>query len=268
MVTGLGMMVSMVNAYISKIGLRTIHTIQGAGSFLLFLRETGRQMITPPYRFVQILRQMEFIGNQSLSVIGLSAFFVGAVFSLQIGVLFKLFRAEGLMGAVTGKALARELAPMLTGFLLSGRAGSAITAEIATMKVSEQVDAMEAMAVEPIHYLVVPRLIAMTFMAPILSFLFVFIGELGSYVVAVMMFDVDQAVYFGKITTFVRMEDIWSGGQKALAFGAIVSLVACRYGLTATGGAKGVGKSTTNSVVMTLLILLICDFIMTYFQMS
>jgi phospholipid/cholesterol/gamma-HCH transport system permease protein len=253
---------------ITWFGGQVIGGITELGKFVYYLGQIAREMVKPPFRYRQILQQMEFVGNQSLSIIALSAFFVGAVFSLQIGVLFKLFKAEGLMGAVTGKALARELAPMLTGFLLSGRAGSAITAEIATMKVNEQVDAMEAMAVDPIHYLVVPRVIAMIFMAPILSGLFVFLGEFGAYTAAVLLFDVDQGAFFTKIGAMVKIRDLWAGLQKAFLFGIVVGVTSCRFGLAASGGAKGVGRATTNSVVITLLLLLVVDFVVTYFQIS
>lgn len=236
--------------------------------FFSYLIETLRQMATPPFRFRQLIQQMEFVGNQSLGIVALSAFFVGAVFALQIGLVFKLFRAEGIMGAATGKALARELAPMLTGFLLAGRAGAAMTSEIATMKVSEQIDAMEAMAVEPIHYLVVPRVLATTFMAPLLSGIFVLVGEFGAFAVGIALFDVDQGAFLKKIMEIVKAEDIWSGLQKALFFGMVIGLMACYYGLRAKGGAKGVGMATTNSVVMTLLMLLIVDFIVTFLQVN
>jgi len=158
------------------------------------------------------------------------------------------------------------LAPMLTGFLLAGRAGAAMTAEISTMKVNEQIDAMEAMGVEPVNYIVVPRLIAMVIMAPILSGIFVFIGVFGAYVVGVALFHVDVAAFFSKIIEIVSTGDIWSGMQKAVVFGALIALIACRYGLRASGGAKGVGRATTNSVVITLLVLLAFDFAITYLQ--
>ncbi len=253
---------------VSSVGKSVLSGVGSFGGAVLYVVEIVKQMFKRPFRYQTILQQMEFVGNQSLSIIALSAFFVGLVFSLQIGALFKLFRAEGIMGAVTGKALSRELAPMITGFLLAGRAGAAITAEIATMKVNEQVDAMEAMAVEPIHYLVVPRVIACILMAPLLSGLFLFIGEYGAYACAVILFDVDQGAFFTKISAMVKIKDIWSGLQKAVVFGGVVGCVSCRYGLTASGGAKGVGRATTNSVVMTLLILLCFDFVITYFQIN
>lgn len=249
-------------------GRRMIASFTDVGGFTLYVRETIVQSFKRPFRAKLIIQHMEFIGNQSLNIIALSAFFVGAVFALQIGIVFKIFRAEGIMGAATGKALARELAPMLTGFLLAGRAGSAMTAEIATMKVNEQVDAMEAMAVEPIHYLVVPRLIATMIMAPLLSGIFVMVGIVGAFVVGVVIFDVDQGAFFNKIEHVVKAKDVMGGFFKAFVFGIVIAIMACRYGLKASGGAKGVGKATTNSVVMTLLMVLVVDFLITYFQVN
>jgi len=251
---------------IGGIGRNITYAISEIGSYINFVRYTIREAFRPPIRINLIFQHMEFIGNQSLNIIMMSGFFVGAVFGLQIGIVFKIFKAEGIMGAATGKALARELAPMMTGFLLAGRAGSAMTAEIATMKVNEQVDAMEAMGVDPIHYLVVPRLIASVLIVPILSGVFVFVGVLGAYAVGVLLFDVDQGAFFDKINNVVEPKDVWSGLQKALIFAVIIATLACKFGLKAGGGAKGVGMATTNSVVVTFLTLLAFDFFITFIQ--
>ncbi|MGE0174308.1 MAG: MlaE family ABC transporter permease [Oligoflexales bacterium] len=247
-------------------GDRIIKIVRDFGAFLMYGKETFVLVFKPPFRTRLVLHQMEFIGNESLFIIMISGFFLGAVFSLQIGSIFAIFGAQGMVGAASGKALSRELSPLVTGFLLAGRGGAAITAELATMKVTEQIDAMEAMAVDPIHYLVVPRVIATICMMPLLVGVFNFTGQIGSLVVSFFMFDVDQGVYFDKLIRIVEIGDIWRGMQKALVFGAIISLLSCRAGLTASGGAKGVGMATTNSVVMTLLVLLAVDFIITYFQ--
>ncbi len=250
------------------IGRRMIAAKDQLAKFGGFLRATGHQLVAGPFRTNLVFQQMEFIGNESLTIIMISGFFIGAVFSLQIGSIFAIFGAQGMMGAATGKALARELSPLIVGFLLAGRGGAAITAEIATMKVNEQVDAMESMAVDPISYLVCPRLIAGVTMMPLLTGIFTFTGMIGSLAVGVVIFNVDQGVFFDKLIRIVGIKDIWSGMQKALVFGAIISLVACRYGLVASGGAKGVGRATTNSVVTTLLVLLAVDFVITYFQIA
>ena len=253
---------------IETTGLLTIKLFGSVGHFLLLFRNVLILSLTPPFRRRLILQQMEFIGNQSFKIIIISGFFIGAVFSLQIGTIFTIFGAEGLIGAVNAKALSRELSPLMTGFLISGRAGAAITAEIATMKVNEQIDAMEAMAVNPISYLVVPRFVASTVMIPILVGIFNFAGQLGAIIVGIFIFDVDLAVFFEKFKNMVDLSDILRGLEKALIFGIIIALLACQFGLKASGGAKGVGEATTNCVVTTLLTLLAVDFFITYIQIT
>jgi phospholipid/cholesterol/gamma-HCH transport system permease protein len=248
------------------VGNSFINGMSHIGGFVLYAKEAAKLAVRRPFRYRLIFQQMEFIGNESLMIIMISGFFIGAVFSLQIGSIFAIFGAQGMIGAATGKSLTRELSPLVTGFLVTGRGGAAITAELATMKVNEQVDAMEAMAVDPVHYLVVPRLIASILMFPFLVAVFNFTGQLGSLAVSALMFNVDQGVYFDKLVRIVELDDIWSGMQKAFAFATIIALLACYYGLNARGGAKGVGLATTNSVVVTLLVILGVDFIITYFQ--
>ncbi|MCX6125716.1 MAG: ABC transporter permease, partial [Proteobacteria bacterium] len=227
----------------------------------------AKQAIKPPYRWEIVFQQLEFVGNQSVNIILLTGFFTGAVFGLQIGGIFQIFRAESIMGAATAKALTREMAPLMTAFLLTGRAGSAMTAEIATMKVNEQVDAMEAMAVDPIHYLVVPRIVSTMIMIPLLCAMFMFVGLIGSFTTGVMLFDVDVGIFMDRIKWLVEPSDIFKGLQKALIFSVIIATISCRYGLSASGGAKGVGQATTNSVVTSLLVVLLCDVVITYVQL-
>jgi phospholipid/cholesterol/gamma-HCH transport system permease protein len=155
----------------------------------------------------------------------------------------------------------------MTAFLLTGRAGSAMTAEIATMKVNEQVDAMEAMAVDPVNYLVVPRVLAAMFIMPLLCGIFIFIGTIGAFVTGVAVFDVDVGIFIDRIKWMVTPRDIFNGLEKAFVFSIIIAAMACRYGLKASGGAKGVGRATTMSVVMTLLVVLLCDVFITYVQL-
>ena len=253
-------------ASVEWVGNLMTRSVSQIGSFFIFLGETIKEMMRGPLRSRLIFQQMEFIGNESLVIILASGFFMGAVFSLQIGSIFRIFGAEGMMGAANGKALTRELSPLVTAFLLAGRGGAAITAEISTMKVNEQVDAMEAMGVSPVSYLVVPRFIAALCMMPLLVGVFNFTGEIGSLTIGVFLFDVDQGVFFAKLIDIVSMKDIWSGMEKAFVFGGIIALLSCRFGLTAKGGAKGVGLATTNSVVSMLLVILGVDFFITYMQ--
>ncbi len=250
----------------SVLGLRIIKGVSRFGAFLLFCWETVKHVFRRPYRFELIAQQIEFIGAQSLNIVIMTGFFTGAVFGLQLGGIFKIFSSEAMLGGATGKALTRELAPLMVAFLTAGRSGSAMTAEISTMNVTEQVDAMEAMAVEPLSYLAVPRLVASVIVFPLLTIIFIFIGVIGSYVIAVSLFDVDVGLFLDKIVWLVEPKDIRDGLIKSVIFSVIVAFIACHSGLHATGGAKGVGIATTNAVVTMLLMVLASDFLVTYLQ--
>ena len=250
------------------LGLETTERLVEIGKFFVYVGDVMNQSVRKPMRTSLVFQQLEFIGNQSLNIILITGFFTGAVFGLQIGGIFQIFKAEGLMGAATAKALTRELAPLMTGFLISGRVGSSMTAELATMRVSEQIDAMEAMGVDPVNYLVVPRFLASLAMIPLLCVVFIFIGIIGAYMTGVGIFRVDVGIFIEKMTQIVNMTDIWNGLQKAAIFAVLISLIACHYGLRAAGGAKGVGIATTNSVVVSLLAILCCDVVITYVQVK
>lgn len=251
---------------IEALGRVVVSAWRDAVAFGVFLKEVAHWTLRPPFRVSLLFQQLEFIGNQSLTILLVSGVSVGAVFGLQIGGIFQVFRAESLIGATTAKSLCQELAPLITAILLTGRAGSAMTAEISTMKVNEQVDAMEAMAVDPVSYLVVPRVLASMIMVPLLCAIFIFVGVIGSYLAGVFIFNVDQGLFISKLTRIVEPRDLARGLIKAFAFSIVMGALACRYGLKASGGAKGVGKATTNSVVATLLAILAIDVVVTYFQ--
>lgn len=253
---------------IGNLGKKLIQFTEIFGKAGIVAKNTFVQAIRPPYRLRSIVQQMEFIGNQSLMIIVICAFFIGAALSLQVGTIFVIFGAESMLGAANGKALARELSPLIAGFLLAGRVGAAITAEIATMKVNEQIDAMEAMAVDPISYLVVPRVIAGILMLPVLVGIFNIVGQGASLLIATTVFEIAQGTFFARMVQIMEVKDILEGMQKAFVFGGIITFLACHFGLAASGGAKGVGRATTNSVVTVLLVLLLVDFIITYVQIA
>ena len=256
-VAGLARVLSLASGLATPAFIRT-------GDFFLFLKEVLRQMFRRPFRGQEIIRHIEFVGNRSLNIILLTGFATGAVFGLQIGGIFAIFSAEGIIGGATGIALATELAPLVTGFLLAGRAGSAMTAEIATMVVSEQVDALEAMGVSPVHYLVVPRVLGSMFIMPFLCGIFMFIGVIGVWVIGKILFNVDEGIFLDKLVSMVGIQDLMKGLRKMFFFSFIISSISCRYGLQASKGAEGVGLATTNAVVHTLLMILIIDFIITW----
>jgi len=248
------------------IGQIIITSLAGFGRFILFIKELFHWVFHRPFRLTLIIKQFEFVGNKSAVIIFISALFVGAVLGLQLGVIFRLFSAEGLMGAATGKSLAIELGPVMCGFIVIGRAGAAMAAEIATMRVNEQIDAMEAMGVNPISYLVVPRVIASTMMMPILAGIFLFVGIIGCYLVAILFYRVDTMTFMQQLKWIVYWSDVVKGLVKATIFGFIFSSIACYKGFKAKGGAKGVGEATTSAVVVSLLSILISDFIISIFQ--
>jgi phospholipid/cholesterol/gamma-HCH transport system permease protein len=194
----------------------------------------------------------------------LSGMMIGAVFGLQFGEMFRVFGAEGMIGAAAGYALSKELAPVVGSFLVTARAGSSMAAEIATMRVNEQIDAMRVMAVNPYNYLVAPRIWASVFMMPLLTMIFIISGVFCSFLIGVAIYDVDLAVFFDKIQWIVKPRHLWEGGQKAMIFGLILSVIGCFKGFNASGGAKGVGRATTEAVVMSLVTILVVDFFISY----
>lgn len=251
---------------IERIGLTSIHIFEGLGKFFIFVATFLKWLIIPPFRVSLLMKQLEFVGNNSALIICTAGLFTGAVLGLQLGVIFLLFSAESLIGATTGKALSLELGPVISGFIVTGRAAAAMTAEIGTMRVSEQLDAMEAMGVNPISYLVVPRILAAIIMMPILSSIFLFIGILGCYGMVKVMYGVDEAIFFQKLQWIVEWKDVMKGITKAFFFGLILSSIACYKGFQTHNGARGVGQSTTEAVVTSLLFILLADLIITFIQ--
>ncbi len=260
-------MISRFEQFVTGLGQRTISTVSGFGRYVMLVSNFFYWISRRPFRVRLIFRQLEFVGNKSLGIIFLSALFTGAVLGLQVGKIFGIFKAEGLMGATTGKAMALELGPVMCGFIVTGRAGAAMAAEIGTMRVNEQIDAMEAMGVDPVSYLVVPRVFASVLMMPVLAAIFLFLGVIGCYILGLSIFHIDTMVFMENVRWLVWSSDIRKGLFKAAVFGFILSSIACYKGFYARGGAKGVGEATTEAVVASLLSILICDFFITYIQM-
>lgn len=245
--------------------------ITGVGRMILgVIEEFGRaskialmgiaNVFIPPLRIGLTIKQMEFIGVQSVPIIALTAFFTGAVFTLQSYRAFALFGAEGYVGGTVGISLAKELGPTLTGLLVAGRAGSAMAAEIGSMRVSEQIDALEAMAVDPINYLVKPRILASIIVLPLLTAIFDVVGVLGSYVVAIGVLGMDWPTFAVRLQQWVDWPDIAGGLLKGAVFGALIAMIACYKGFYTEGGASGVGRATTTSVVIASVSILVSNY--------
>lgn len=216
-----------------------------------------------PFRGKQIVEACEFIGVGSLPIIGLVGMFTGMVTALQAVQSLKVLSAEGFSGSATGIALSTELGPVLTGLMLSGRAGAGIATEIGTMRISEQIDALETMAVSPVQFLVLPRIIGGLLMTPLLMLVFFGIGMLGAYVVAVYGEGVDHGSFVENYKFTVDVAHIIQGCIKSVIFGLAFSLIGCYQGFNAAGGGRGVGLATTRAVVIGSVSILILDFFLT-----
>ncbi|MBA3396742.1 MAG: ABC transporter permease [Deltaproteobacteria bacterium] len=216
-----------------------------------------------PYRPKNYLDALEYIGFASLPIVLLVGVFTGAVLSLQSVAAFRQFGLESFAGGTTGKALSIELAPVMTALMLAGRAGAGIATELGTMRISEQIDALESMAVNPIQFLVLPRLIASMIVTPILSLLFFVVGMGGAYIVAVLLEGVDQGQWVANLREIVLLTDVLQGLIKSVFFGFMVTLIGCYQGFNATGGGRGVGMGTTRAVVMGSVTVLVMDYFLT-----
>lgn len=257
----------MLHSMISNFGSVVLSLLRNIKDYLTFSSSGMRQIVLPLVNFKLLFQQMEFVGVKSFRIIILAAVMVGGVFGIQFGHIFRTFGVESLIGAAASFALSKELAPVLGSFLVTGRAGSAMAAEIANMKINEQLDAMRVMAVNPIGYLASPRILASMLMLPLLSAIFTLVGVFSAYVVGVLLFDIDLGIFMDKIRWVVRPADIVEGLQKACAFGAIYSTICCYRGFYASGGARGVGRATTNAVVISLVVILISDYFLSYLLM-
>lgn len=233
---------------------------RGLGDFAFFTWETIKWTFRRPFRVRLWFKEMERIGVQSILIIVLVGSFSGMVFALQTGSAFRLFNAETLVGSTVGIAITRELAPVFTALMIVARACSAMAAEIGTMQVTEQVDALKSMGIEPLNYLVAPRVIATTVMAPFLTALFNAVGILGSYLVSVYLLQIPAGPYMARFRFYVDSDDLYQGLIKAVIFGFIISLIACYKGYRATNGAEGVGKATTQAVVAGSVCVLILNY--------
>lgn len=230
------------------------------GNILLLVCITFRQMILPPYEVRNTFKMMLEIGVKSLPVVIVTAVFTGMVFSLQTYTGFKRFGAEAMVGTVVALSMTRELGPVLTGLIVAGRAGAAMAAELGTMRVTEQIDALETLATNPVKYLIVPRFIAGLVMLPALTVCADIIGIVGGYFVTVGLFDASPVVYWKRTWEFLETGDIYNGLIKACFFGAAISLISSYKGFYTSGGAEGVGKATTGAVVLSSMTILISDY--------
>jgi phospholipid/cholesterol/gamma-HCH transport system permease protein len=229
----------------------------------LFLFKTFLFAATPPIKVSQLLKQIRFVGFQSTLVIFLTGAFAGMVLGLQGYYTLNRFGSAALLGPMVALSLIRELGPVLTALMVTGRAGSAMTAEIGIMQITEQIDAIKMMGLNPFRHLVVPKLLAGIVSLPLLTAIFDVVGIFGGYLVGVKLLGLGQGTYFGEMANHVDMEDILAGIYKSLTFGVLITWVCCYKGYYTGFGAEGVSRATTQAVVLSSVLILVWDYFMT-----
>lgn len=249
--------------FFAVVGHYTINFMQRVGHISIFIAAIFRALISKKIYFRVIGRQLLEIGYFSLPVIGLTAIFTGAVLALQSYTGFSRFNAESSIASVVVLSITRELGPVLAGLMLAGRVGAAIAAEIGTMRVTEQIDALYTLGADPYKYLVIPRVVAGIIMLPLLVLVADIIGVFGGYLVSVYKLGFSPYLYLKNTVTFLETSDVTSGLIKAAFFGFIVTAMGCYHGYESEGGAKGVGKATTNAVVSSSILILLSNYIIT-----
>ena len=248
---------------IERLGYAICDWVERWGKSWLFLARTLGQSVVPPFRGQLLLTQLFQIGFSSTFVVALIGLFTGAVLAVQGVYTLSKFGATAFTGSAVALSLIRELGPVLTALSVIGRSGSAITAEIGIMRITEQIDALKSMAVNPIKYLMVPRLLASIVALPLLSSVFIVVGILGGYLVAVGLLNISSGTFVTQMYAAVDAKDVYSGLVKSLVFGFILGWVSCYKGYTCGFGAVGVNKATTESVVTASVAVLVVDYFLT-----
>ncbi|MEI9476290.1 MAG: MlaE family lipid ABC transporter permease subunit [Deltaproteobacteria bacterium] len=250
--------------FIRTLGATTLLLVRRAGRMGLFLLKAFYYMFTPPLKVSWFLKQIWFIGFQSTLVIFLTGAFTGMVLGLQGFNTLNRFGSTALLGPMVALSLIRELGPVLSALMVTGRAGSAMTAEIGIMRISEQIDAIELMGLNPYRYLVVPKILAAVIVLPLLTSIFDVIGIFGGYLIGgKLLGGISKGTYFGEMANYIDMTDILVGIYKSLSFGVIIAWICSYKGYNAGFGAEGVSKATTQAVVLSSVLVLFWDYIMT-----
>jgi len=242
-----------------------LNGLRDAGEVLMLLGDVLRELPGGLRKFPLLVQQMMGIGIGSMPLTLIVALFTGAVAAVQASYQFRDYVPMIYLGTVIGKSVVIELGPVLTALVVGGRVGASIAAELGTMRVTEQVDAMETMGISPTRYLVVPRVVAATLMLPVLTIFADVVAIFGGYLVAVLTLDVSGHTFTSGLRLYFHLRDVFSGLIKSVFFGAIISTMGCYYGLRSEGGAEGVGVATTNAVVASCLLILIVDFLLASF---
>jgi len=246
--------------FVARVGQITLFMVGSMGRFGAFLSQAVVFAVTPPFKPRQLLGRIHFIGFNSLIIIGLTGAFTGMVMGLQIFITLSRFGSEAFLGPAVAISLIRELGPVLAALMVTGRAGSALTAEIGIMRITEQIDALTVMALNPKRYLVAPAVLAGVITLPLMTAIFDTVGIFGGYLVGVKLLGLSRGTYFGEMKTFVDMQDIMTGVWKSLSFGVIVTWVCAYKGYHTGHGAEGVSRATTQAVVLSSVLILVWDY--------
>ena len=249
--------------WLIRLGRRYMTFVKYMGGMFILLGQTILWSIRPPYRRRQIIEQMTKIGVDSLPIVFLIAMFTGMVLAFQSAYQMQKIQAEMYIASLVALSVVRELGPVLTALIIAGRVGASITAELGTMKVTEQIDALETLATNPIQYLVTPRFVSLFVMLPILTIYADAMGMFGGYLVGVYKLHISHNMYMRMTWDPLVFKDLFTGIFKSFAFAVIISIVACYEGLRAEGGAEGVGRATTLSVVTSFILIITADCIFT-----
>lgn len=258
-------MKALVEKKITDLGESVMDVLTGLGEFTNFTLRTLFWTFKPPFRFKLLFDQIYFMGNKSVFIIFLTSSFTGAVFAIQIYLGFKAINTDSFIGPLVAIALAKELAPVLSGLVVAGRCGAAMAAQIGSMKVTEQIDALEVMGINSYQYLAVPRILGAMISMPLLSALFLIIGYAGSWLVGVKLMQIDETLYMQKISDLMRLGMVAEGLIKATVFGYLIGIIGTYHGFSVTGGAEGVGRGTNMAVVWGMITVLVVDFFLTSF---
>jgi phospholipid/cholesterol/gamma-HCH transport system permease protein len=248
---------------IERLGRCILSSIANLGKTGVFLGTAIVYTFIPPLKIRRVIKQISFIGVKSSLIVILTGAFTGMVLTLQSYYAMSKFGAEALLGPAVALSLIRELGPVTSALMVTGRAGSALAAEIGIMRISEQIDALEVMALNPYRYLIVPNILAGIISFPLMASIFNVVGIYGGYLVGVQLLGVSEGGYFGEMITFINMEEIQNGLYKSLSFGLIVTWICCYKGFYATYGAEGVSKATTEAVVTSSVMILVWDYFLT-----
>lgn len=255
----------LIRTFVEGIGHSILDLVAGLGRFSQFMGKVFFWGAQPPFRLKLLMDQMYFIGNKSMFIVGLTSLFSGAVFALQMYLGVSAINMDSIVGPIVAISLAKELAPVFAGLVVAGRCGSAMAAQIGSMKVTEQLDALEVMGINAHQYLAVPRVLGAMLSMPLLCGIFMLIGNFGSWLVGVQVLGIDEVMYFQKLSDFMKLGHVWEGLIKSAAFGFLIGMIGTYHGFEVKGGAEGVGRGTNMAVVWGMVTVLVSDYFISSF---